>query len=178
VGIVFFGTIILGLYIKNRVEEIEEIGECNYFVLYRIAEMVTPKFAVDNEEEPEDSFQITQIHPILVSEYVHKNDLYSYVFKGFLSLLDDITLHCKVKANEYVFISANPLPENYQSGNEYNKLFMPFILNFQNSCAKKNKFTRFLVNSSESLIYLYTINSILDDVDIRVLIGTYSVPFP
>lgn len=149
-----------------------------YFNLYRLVPVITPNFIVDNKQEPTKTFQIRQIHPILTSEYVSDNDLQKYVFKAFLSLFEDMFIHSKFDANEYIHISINPLPENYQSGNEYEKLFIPFIVNFQSSFDANNKTIRFLINSSESLIYLYTIDSILDDMDSRVLIGTYSIPLP
>lgn len=157
---------------------VEILSNCDYFVLYQAFPVVTPQFVIDTKQEPVITFQMRRIHPVLVSEYVRDNNLYKYVFKGFLSLLDDIVLHYRAEVNKHVFISINPLPENYQSGNEYDTLFVPFILNLQDSVSGSPGITRFLVNSSESLIYLYTIDSILDDIDSRVLIGTYSVPFP
>lgn len=149
-----------------------------YFNSYRIVPVITPQLIIDKKQEPVKTFQIRQIHPILISEYVFENDLHKYAFKAFLSLFEDMFLHSKFEEDEYIHISINPLPENYQSGNEYDKLFIPFIVNFQHSTNANNKTIRFLVNSSESLIYLYTIDSILDDMDSRVLIGTYSIPLP
>jgi len=149
-----------------------------HFNLYRLVPVNTPRFVDEGICEIVKTFQIKQIHPIMINEYAYDNDLQKYIFKAFVSLFEDAFLHSKFDANEYIHISINPLPENYQSGNEYDKLFIPFIVNFQHSTNANNKTIRFLVNSSESLIYLYTIDSILDDMDSRVLIGTYSIPLP
>ena len=156
----------------------EASNPSRHFNLYRLVPVNTPRFIDEDGCAIVKTFQIKQIHPILTSEYVSDNDLHKYVFKAFFSLFEDMFIHSKFDANEYMHVSINPLPENYQSGNEYDKLFIPFIVNFQSDINMDNKTVRFLVNSSESLIYLYTIDSILDDMDSRVLIGTYSIPLP